>query len=112
MCYVVVLVLTNKLVYTNTNCITVKSMILSLDAEKAFDSVSWTYLYQVVRKFGFHEVIIRSITALYDTHQLQRQRWLFIKVIYIGKRHKARMPMDPSIICSLFGTLSTKHQTG
>lgn len=44
-----------------------KSMILSLDAEKAFDSVNWTYLYKVLHKFGFHKDIIRSIQALYDT---------------------------------------------
>lgn len=43
-----------------------KAMILSLDAEKAFNSVSWTYLYKVLHRFGFHETIIRSIQTLYD----------------------------------------------
>lgn len=43
-----------------------KAIILSLDAEKAFDSVSWQYLYKVLHKFGFSEPIINSIKAIYD----------------------------------------------
>lgn len=42
-----------------------KTMILSLDAEKAFDSISWQYLYKVLSKFGFSEILINSIKALY-----------------------------------------------
>lgn len=42
-------------------------MLMLIDAEKAFDSVNWTYLYKVLHKFGFHKDIIRSIQALYDT---------------------------------------------
>lgn len=44
----------------------VKAMILSLDAEKAFDSVSWQYLYKVLNKFGFNELAINAIKAIYD----------------------------------------------
>lgn len=44
----------------------VKALILSLDAEKAFDSVSWRYLFRVLFKFGFSEIMINSIKAIYD----------------------------------------------
>lgn len=43
-----------------------KAMILTLDAEKAFDSVSWQYLYNVLMKFRFSKSIINIIKALYD----------------------------------------------
>lgn len=43
-----------------------RAMILSLDAEKAFDSVSWQYLYKVLVKFSFSESITSTIKALYD----------------------------------------------
>ena len=43
-----------------------KAIIPSLDTEKAFDSVSWQYLYKVLNKFGFNELVINSINAIYD----------------------------------------------
>lgn len=45
---------------------TEQAVIISLDAEKAFDSVCWQYLYRVLHKFGFDELIINNIRALYD----------------------------------------------
>lgn len=44
----------------------VESMLLSLDAQKAFDTVCWKFLYKTLGKFGFHENFIKVIEALYD----------------------------------------------
>lgn len=43
-----------------------EALILSLDAEKAFDLVRWSFLYKVLSKFGFHPKIINTFAALYN----------------------------------------------
>ena len=49
-----------------TNKDKTESMIVGLDAEKAFDSVRWTFLYKVMGKFGFQEKFVGIIKNLYD----------------------------------------------
>lgn len=44
----------------------INSMFLGLDAEKAFDTVRWLYLYKVLEKFGFHSTIIKAFQGLYN----------------------------------------------
>ena len=51
-----------------------RAAVLSLDAEKAFDSVHWEYLYLTLRRFGFKEDSIRCFKALYLAPDA-RKKW-------------------------------------
>uniref|UniRef100_A0AAQ6ABA7 Reverse transcriptase domain-containing protein n=1 Tax=Amphiprion ocellaris TaxID=80972 RepID=A0AAQ6ABA7_AMPOC len=42
------------------------ALIVGLDAEKAFDSVRWLFLYKIMDKFAFHSAFIKVIQSLYS----------------------------------------------
>lgn len=42
-------------------------MVISLDAEKAFDQVKWDYIFMVLQKFEYGSKLISLIRLLYST---------------------------------------------
>lgn len=55
---------------TRTN---IQALILSLDAQKAFDRLSWPYMFAILVKYGFSGPFIQALRALYShtTSQVQ-----------------------------------------
>jgi len=47
----------------------IPSIAVSLDAEKAFDMVEWSFLFSVLKKFGFGAGFIDLIKSLYRSPQ-------------------------------------------
>uniref|UniRef100_A0A671TNF5 Reverse transcriptase domain-containing protein n=1 Tax=Sparus aurata TaxID=8175 RepID=A0A671TNF5_SPAAU len=45
------------------------SMLLSLDAEKAFDRVDWTFLEQTLSQMGFNDIFVKWIKTFYKKHR-------------------------------------------
>jgi len=43
----------------------IEALIMGMDAEKAFDSVRWDFLFRVMKRFNFHERCIETIRAMY-----------------------------------------------
>jgi hypothetical protein len=58
-----------RLIYDVTHLLKEKrlpGLLVSLDFEKAFDSISWKYMHQVLQVFGFGEDICQWIQAFYS----------------------------------------------
>lgn len=72
------------------------SLLLSLDAEKAFDRVHWGYLNEVLKKFGFGGRILSVILALYSCPLAQVQIDQFLSTPFnITNGTRQGCPLSP-----------------
>ena len=58
-----------NIIYTPSPDPTIPEILISMDAEKAFDRVEWIFLFTAMRKFGFGERFISWVKLLYKAPQ-------------------------------------------
>lgn len=61
------------------------TIIVSLDAEKAFDEVNWHFLNSTLEKYGFGKSFIRWIKLLYNTPSALLQTILYHHHFYYNE---------------------------
>ena len=73
-------------------------MVLLLDFEKAFDSVSWKFIFKVLRFFNFGEFFIRLVSIILNNIKLcVIQHGIFSEFFYVGRGCRQGDPASPYI---------------
>lgn len=72
------------------------SMLLSLDAEKAFDRVDWLFLNHTLKKFGFNSTFVNWIGTLYlkPTSKVRVNGYIF-KEFHLKRGTRQGCPLSP-----------------
>ena len=81
----------------------IPGMILQIDFEKAFDSVSWKFMYKALKFFNFGSDLIRWVKCLYNGASLcVLQNGFFSDFFNIGRGCRQGDPVSPYIyiICA------------
>lgn len=87
------------------------SLLLSLDAEKAFDKIHWGYLRQVLHKFGIQGEICSVILALYTTPLAYvYTEGMFSDSFPIINDTRQGCPPSPLIVALLMEPLTEKNK--
>lgn len=75
-----------------------ESVVISLGAEKAFDSVRWDYLYLVLKQFGFNSQVVGCLKSLYcsSTPQIKINGNLS-KPVLLERGCRQGCPLSPAL---------------
>ena len=91
----------------------IPEVVVSLDAEKAFDRVEWSYLFYTLEKFGFGKMFISWVKLLYTSPLSSvRTNNTFSKYFQIGHGTRQGCPLSPLLFALAIEPLSlTLSQT-
>ena len=79
-----------------SNELKIPGMILLIDFEKAFDSISWSFMYKALHFFNFGPDIIRWVKTLYvDAKLCVIQNGIFSEFFNIGRGCRQGDPVSP-----------------
>ena len=88
-----------------------KHMIISIDAEQAFDKIQHIFVIKILNKVGIEGTYVNIIKAIYISPQLTSYSVVKSWNISSKIRNKARMPTLTTFIKQSTGSLSHSNQT-
>lgn len=84
-----------------------EGLLLFVDLQKAFDSVSWTYMFQVLKSWGFGPLFLRILGALYSQPQAKvRLMGYHSDSIAIRRGTRQCCPLSPLLFAIVLETVA------
>lgn len=89
-----------------------EGLLLSIDLQKASDSVSWSYMFQILERWGFGQNFLNIMKALYSAPQA----WVWLQDLYseqfqISKGIRQVCPLSSLVFAIAIETLAIAIRT-